>query len=89
MNLEYGSHAPGAPDVFIGDAQLAAYWRTSDRHYLTAHGSALSRLKPLLGIQSLHVVWAAGGKYLFTNHPLPATRFLIEMETGSVSQASP
>ena len=26
-NLEYGSYAPGAPNVFINDAQLPAYGR--------------------------------------------------------------
>ncbi len=78
MNLEYGSHAPGAPDVFINDRELSDMWPGSERLYLTAYLAALPRLKTLLGADSLHVVRAAGGKYLFTNHPLPGTQPLVE-----------
>jgi hypothetical protein len=70
VNLEYGSYAPNAPDVFLNDQQLAARWSQTARLYLTAHNSALPRLQALLGTSSLHVVRAAGGKFLFTNHPL-------------------
>jgi hypothetical protein len=73
VNLEYGSYAPGAPDVFINDQQLAERWPNSARLYLTAYQSAVPRLQSLLGASSLHVVSAAGGKFLFTNHPLPTT----------------
>jgi 4-amino-4-deoxy-L-arabinose transferase-like glycosyltransferase len=89
MNLEYGSHAPGAPDVFIGDQQLAARWPRSERQYLAAHVSALPRLKKLLGDQALHVVRTAGGKYLFTNQPLPASRTLAELEADALNQSNP
>src|SRR5213594_3202552 len=35
-NLEYGSYAPDAPHVFIGDADLQALWRSGNRYYLLA-----------------------------------------------------
>ena len=78
MNLEYGSYAPGAPNVFIDDSILTALWRSDERLYLTAYLSALPRLKSLLGAQALHVVKSAGGKFLFTNQPLPTTTMPAE-----------
>jgi 4-amino-4-deoxy-L-arabinose transferase-like glycosyltransferase len=67
MNLEYGSYAPGAPQVFINDRDLPALWAKPERYYLVAGGSAIPRLNALLGSSNLHVVRAAGGKFLLTN----------------------
>ena len=33
-NLEYGSNEPGAPAVFIDEAEFAARWQSEERHYL-------------------------------------------------------
>ena len=33
-NLEYGSYAPGAPDVFIDDAHFAELWQKDERYYV-------------------------------------------------------
>jgi hypothetical protein len=68
-NLEYGSHAPGAPNVFIEDLELAMLWVQPARFYLLAEKPALERIKNLLGIQNLILVKESGGKYLFTNQP--------------------
>jgi hypothetical protein len=67
MNLEYGSYAPGAPQVFINDQDLPALWAKPERYYLVAGGSAIPRLHALLGNSNLYVVRAAGGKVLLTN----------------------
>jgi 4-amino-4-deoxy-L-arabinose transferase-like glycosyltransferase len=72
VNLEYGSYAPNAPDVFITDQELPSLWQQPERKYLTASASALPRLQALVGAASLHLVRAAGGKVLLTNHPLAA-----------------
>ncbi len=48
-NLEYGSYAPGAPDVFIDDAKFSALWQSHSRCYLLAYGSEKSRLENLVG----------------------------------------
>lgn len=69
-NLEYGSYAPGAPQVFIDDAALPARWHSERLHYLLAEGPAVPRLEKLLGKDSLHVVKASGGKFLFANRLL-------------------
>jgi hypothetical protein len=69
-NLEYGSYAPGAPDVFIDDSQFAKLWVQPERYYLVASEAALSRFKNLVGSQRLIVVDRSGGKVLMTNQLL-------------------
>jgi 4-amino-4-deoxy-L-arabinose transferase-like glycosyltransferase len=67
MNLEYGSWAPGAPDVFITDAELPALWNSGQRFYLAIERPQTDRIVKLLGENRLHVVRSSGGKYLLTN----------------------
>ena len=70
MNLEYGSYAPGAPNVFIDDAQFKELWLKPERYYIVARQSAVPRLEGLVGNAQLIVVAASGGKFLLTNQPL-------------------
>ena len=70
MNLEYGGYAPGAPDVFIDDAQFRDLWLRPERFYIVATGAAVPRLEGLVGVAQLNQVAASGGKVLLTNHPL-------------------
>ena len=67
-NLEYGSYAPGAPQVFIDDSDLQALWRSRDRYYLLADYEDLPHIHDLVGAPSVHLVKESGGKYLLTNH---------------------
>ena len=67
-NLEYGSYAPDAPNVFLDDAGFAGLWRTPDRYYLLVESPSLPRIEHLVGRPELHVVAESGGKYLLTNH---------------------
>jgi 4-amino-4-deoxy-L-arabinose transferase-like glycosyltransferase len=67
-NLEYGSYAPGAPDVFIDDSEFSKLWRTPDRYYVLVEKPAVPRFKSLVGRSALTIVKQSGGKYLFTNH---------------------
>ena len=73
QNLEYGSNAPGAPDVFIDDPQFVSLWDTSARYYLLATQPTLPHLQSLVGDAKLNVVKSSGGKLLLTNQPLPGT----------------
>jgi len=66
-NLEYGSYAPGAPHVFIDDADFVRLWSTGDRYYLAAEDTAPPRLEGLVGRERLRRVAWAGGKALYTN----------------------
>ena len=68
MNLEYGSYAPGAPDVFIDDAEFARLWKGAERYYLALEGPHLSRVLKLVGRERLHTIKASGGKYLLSNY---------------------
>lgn len=69
-NLEYGSYAPGAPDVFLNDQQLPGYWLSPQRCYLLVEGPSVARIRKVLGTAPLIEVKSAGGKHLFTNLPL-------------------
>ena len=69
MNLQYGSYAPGAPDVFINDEEFARLWLEPRRLYLCVEGPRAPRIEKLVGRENLHEVKAAGGKYLYANQP--------------------
>jgi 4-amino-4-deoxy-L-arabinose transferase-like glycosyltransferase len=70
-NLEYGSYAPGAPDVFIDDARFVSLWTRADRYYLLAYGTDVPHFEQLVGRSNLHVVAEDSGNYLMSNHALP------------------
>lgn len=72
MNLEYGSYAPGAPNVFIDDVQFKARWLQPERSYLVARLTSLPRLRDIVGSTHLDTVAESGGKILLSNQPLPA-----------------
>ena len=66
-NLEYGSYRPGAPQVFLKDADLPPLWKSDKRYYLVAENPQMARFQKLLGSDTLHVVASSGGKSLLTN----------------------
>jgi 4-amino-4-deoxy-L-arabinose transferase-like glycosyltransferase len=70
QNLEYGSNAPSAADVFINDATFLDLWRSSRRYYIFSTDRTVDRLKRLAAGDELVLVDASGGKFLFTNHPM-------------------
>jgi hypothetical protein len=69
-NLVYGSYAPGAPNVFIDDAQWKTLWLQPERYYLVIKQESAERLKKLVDPKLLTVVAQSGGKLLLTNHPV-------------------
>jgi hypothetical protein len=70
FNLEYGAYAPGAPDVFIDDAQFKDLWLRRERSYIVAKQSVVPQLESIVGAQELNLVAASGGKVVLTNHPI-------------------
>ena len=70
-NLEYGSYAPGAPQIFIGDSELQKLWESGERYYLLAEDSDLPHVRELVGASAVYVVRASGGKSLITNQEIP------------------
>jgi 4-amino-4-deoxy-L-arabinose transferase-like glycosyltransferase len=71
-NLVYGSYAPGAPDVFIDDAQFKTLWGGSGRRYIVSVNAKVPELEGLVGASEMILVADSGGKSLFTNLPLTA-----------------
>jgi hypothetical protein len=69
-NLVYGSYAPGAPDIFLDDAEWARLWLAPERYYIVASTPARERLEKLVGRERLYVVAEHGGKVVFSNHPV-------------------
>lgn len=68
-NLEYGSYAPGAPQVFIDDARFVELWREPERTYLLVEQPSMPRLRSLAGGAPWIIVKTAGGKCLVANRP--------------------
>jgi hypothetical protein len=69
-NLVYGSYAPGAPNVFIDDAEWSRMWLQPERCYLVITREGEARLEKLVDPKLLQVAAESGGKLLLTNHPL-------------------
>lgn len=70
-NLEYGSYAPGAPQVFIDDTRFVELWSSPSRAYLLTYGSEKPHIERLVGSDHMIVVKDNGGNFLLTNQPLP------------------
>jgi 4-amino-4-deoxy-L-arabinose transferase-like glycosyltransferase len=74
FNLEYGSYAPGAPDVFIDDTRFKSLWLAPERCYLMAYQTKIQQFEALVGREHLQIVARGGGKVLLTNHPADGAR---------------
>jgi hypothetical protein len=68
-NLEYGSNARGAPQVFIRDSDFVRLWSSPQRHYLLVYGTSVPHYQELVGASRMHVVKESGGNFLMTNQP--------------------
>jgi 4-amino-4-deoxy-L-arabinose transferase-like glycosyltransferase len=81
-NLEYGSNAPGTPDVFINESQFKSLWLRPERYYVVANQSELARFEGIAGSSQTTVVARSGGKFVLTNHPLASSRWQGGPATG-------
>ena len=84
-NLEYGSYAPGATNVFIDDARFRSLWLGSERYYLVAYSNESSRIENLVGRDHMNLLASAGGKLVFTNQPLDHTGLIPGMHLLSAA----
>lgn len=66
-NLEYGSYAPDAPHVFIGDAGFVSRWKSADRWYVVSEDEKRRHLVDMVGDGALHVISRSGGKTVYVN----------------------
>jgi 4-amino-4-deoxy-L-arabinose transferase-like glycosyltransferase len=67
-NLEYGSYAPGSPNVFIDDSNFTGLWNSRQRYFVLSDSEGLAHLKKIAAEQ-LHLVAESGGKTLYSNLP--------------------
>ena len=72
-NIEYGSNAPGAPQVFLDDAGLQRLWAGAEPVYLATFEERAPELWEQLAPTPVFTVGEAGGKVLLSNRPA-ATR---------------
>jgi hypothetical protein len=70
VNLEYGSYAPGAVKVFIGNSELSDLWKGNARCYLFVVDGEIPSYQSILRAEGMYVVATRGGKSLYTNQPL-------------------
>jgi len=71
MNLEYGSNAPGAPDVFLDPSEFQKLWNGPGRCYFVANKREFPPFEALMDFSRRDVVMESAGKLLVTNLPLP------------------
>jgi 4-amino-4-deoxy-L-arabinose transferase-like glycosyltransferase len=70
-NLVYGSYAPGAPNVFLDDAQWRDMWLGPQRCYLVVDDEKRPQFEKLAGKDAIFLVKESGGKMVLTNQALP------------------
>jgi len=85
VNLEYGSYAPGAPDVFVNDSQLKDLWLGPERCYFVVSDSTVPQFEKLVGLTDLNTVASSGGKVLLVNRAAGATP-LLEPSLGALTK---
>lgn len=89
FNLEYGSYAPGAPDVFIDDARFKTLWLGPQRYYLEAYQANLGRFEDLVNREHLNIVASGGGKVILTNHPFKQANRMEGIPVLSAASKNP
>jgi hypothetical protein len=68
-NLEYGSHYPDAPKVFLTDVDFPSLWNGAARVFLVVPNSQSKDALKRLPRNSTWVLAKAGGKTLYSNQP--------------------
>ncbi len=66
-NIEYGSNAPGAPDVFVSDRDLPGLWASATPVYVATYAADRARIEAAIGGAPAHVIAASGGKVLLSS----------------------
>jgi 4-amino-4-deoxy-L-arabinose transferase-like glycosyltransferase len=70
-NMVYGSYAPGAPKIFLDDAQWRDLWLGPQRCYLVVDDEKRPQFEKLAGKDALFLLKESGGKMVLTNQALP------------------
>ncbi len=65
--LEYGSLAPGAPKIAVGDEEMKRLWNGAGLTFLLAKAPRLQHIERVLGALPAVLVLRSGDKFLFAN----------------------
>ncbi len=68
-DLEFGSHYPDAPPLFIGDRDIQQWWTGGRRIFLFTKGEDRAAVEKLLSPGSVSVIASSGGKFVLSNRP--------------------
>jgi 4-amino-4-deoxy-L-arabinose transferase-like glycosyltransferase len=79
-NLEYGSHYPDAPEIFLTDADFPSLWNGTERVFLVAPKSQIEDALKRLPRNSTWALAEAAGKVLCSNRPGNFARTLVSSE---------
>src|SRR5262249_53654946 len=66
--LEFGSHYPDAPPVFIGDSEIAQLWQGQKRVFLFTRDGDFEKVRSVIKGEMFQVA-AAGEKSVYSNRP--------------------
>ena len=66
--LEFGSHYPDCPPVFIDRNELAQKWQEEKRMFLVTYDDQFEKVKDVVS-NRLHLIARAGGKSVYSNRP--------------------
>jgi len=66
--LEFGSYYPDAPQVFIGNSEIAELWRGNQRVFLFTYDSEFEKVKGAINAEMFRIA-AAGEKSVYSNRP--------------------
>ena len=66
--LEFGSYYPDAPQVFIGNSEIAELWRGNQRVFLFTYDSEFEKVKSVINSEMFPIA-TAGEKSVYSNRP--------------------
>jgi hypothetical protein len=66
--LEFGSHYPDAPPVFIGDGEIAQLWKGERRVFLFTHDGEFEKVRSVIKGEMFRLA-SAGEKTVYSNRP--------------------
>jgi hypothetical protein len=68
--LEYGSHFPDAPKIFLNDQDFSSLWKGNNRVFLIVPSARLQSARARLPLHATWLFTESGGKTAFLNEPL-------------------
>jgi len=78
--LEYGSHFPDAPKIFLSDQDFSLLWKGSNRVFLIVPSAQLVSARAWLPLHATWLLTESHGKTAFSNRPLkPGQLSIAEM----------